>query len=194
MHILDEYTQGLQQALAGIDRAAFDAMIAEMTRVHADDNCLFVAGNGGSAATASHIVNDFIKGVAFPAKGQEPLCKPLRVVGLADCVPLMTAFANDNDYSFMFAAQLKSLGRPGDVLLVISGSGNSPSIVEAADTAKAAGMRVVAMTGFDGGKVGAMADVHVHVPCNSMPQAEDAHLILQHAAVEALKAVLQGAK
>lgn len=191
MHILDEYTNGLQQALAGIDRSAFDAMIAEFTRVHADDNCLFVAGNGGSAATASHIVNDFIKGVAWPAKGRESLCKPLRVVGLADCVPLMTAFANDNDYAFMFAAQLKALGRPGDALLAISGSGNSPNIVEAADVAKAAGMKLIAMTGFDGGKVGAMADIHVHVPCNSMPQAEDAHLILEHAAVEALKATLQ---
>lgn len=194
MHILDEYTQGLQEALAGIDRAAFDAMIGEITRAHADDSCLFVAGNGGSAATASHIVNDFIKGVAWPAKGREPLCKPLRVVGLADCVPLMTAFANDNDYDFMFAAQLEALGRPGDVLLVISGSGNSPNIVEVANTAKNRGMKVVAMTGFDGGKAGARADIHVHVPCNSMPQAEDAHLILQHAAVEALKAALQGGK
>jgi len=191
MHVLDEYLASLQNVLAKIDRASFDAMIAEIIRVHADDACLFVAGNGGSAATASHIVNDFIKGVAWPAKGRAPLCKPIRVVGLADCVPLMTAFANDNAYDYMFAAQLEALGRSDDVLLVISGSGNSPSIVEVAKTAHASDMKVIAMTGFDGGEVGRMADVHVHVPCDSMPQAEDAHLILQHVCVEALKAALQ---
>ncbi len=193
MHLLDEYLHGLQEALSGIDRAAFDAMVGELQRVHADDTCLFVAGNGGSAGTASHVVNDFIKGVAWPASGRKPLCKPLRVVGLADGVPLMTAFANDNAYDYMFSAQLEALGRPGDALLVISGSGNSSNIVEVAKTARATDMTIIAMTGFDGGEVGKMADVHVHVPCHSMPQAEDAHLILQHACVEALKAALHEA-
>ncbi len=191
MHLLDEYIAGLQEALSGIDRAAFDTMVSEFVRVQSDDACLFVAGNGGSAATASHIVNDFIKGAAWPASGRKPLRKPLRVVGLADCVPLMTAFANDNAYDYMFAAQLEALGRPGDALLLISGSGNSPNIVEAAKTAQMSDMTVIAMTGFDGGEVGRMADIHVHVPCSSMPQAEDAHLILQHACVEALKTALR---
>lgn len=191
MHILDSYISGLQEALTGIDRQAFDSMIAELVRAHADDACLFVAGNGGSAATASHIVNDFIKGVAWPAKGHENLCRPLRTVGLADCVPLMTAFANDNAYDYMFAAQLQALGRPGDVLLAISGSGHSANVLEAAATAHAIGMKVIALTGFDGGTLGTRADVHVHVPCNSMPQTEDAHLILQHVCVEALKEALQ---
>jgi D-sedoheptulose 7-phosphate isomerase len=192
MHPLDEYISELLNTLAAIDRNAFDAMVDELKRVHAEDRCLFVAGNGGSAATASHIVNDFIKGAAWPAKGKTPNARPLRVVGLADCVPLMTAFANDNDYAFMFAAQLASLGREGDTLLAISGSGNSPNIVGVANAAQERGIKVIGMTGFDGGELGRIADVHVHVPCDSMPRAEDAHLILQHACVEVLKAALTG--
>jgi D-sedoheptulose 7-phosphate isomerase len=190
MHPLDQYITDLENTLAAIDRSAFDAMVDELKRVHAEDRCLFVAGNGGSAATASHIVNDFIKGAAWPAKGKTPHARPLRVVGLADCVPLMTAFANDNDYAFMFTAQLQSLGREGDALLAISGSGNSPNIVGVANAARSRGIKVIGMTGFDGGELGQIADVHVHVPCDSMPRAEDAHLILQHACVEVLKAAL----
>jgi len=190
VHALDEYLAGLYEALDGIDRNDFDALVEELWRVHHDNGCLFVAGNGGSAATASHIVNDLVKGVAWPAKGRETKCRPFRAVGLADCVPLMTALANDNEYAYMFAGQLEALGQAGDTLLAISGSGNSANLLEAAKTAKAKGITVAAMTGFDGGALGGMADIHVHVPRDSMPQVEDAHLILQHAFVEILKTAL----
>jgi len=190
MKSLDEYLVGLHKALDAIDRNAFECMVDELKRVHREDKCLFVAGNGGSAATASHIINDVVKGIAWPAKGRETLCRPFRAIGLADCVPLMTALANDNAYDYMFAGQLEALGRPGDALMLISGSGNSGNVVAAAQVAKDKGITLIGLTGFDGGRLGSMADIHVHVAHDSMAQIEDVHLIMQHAFVEILKAAL----
>ena len=188
MRTFDEYLEGLTTALAGVNREDFDALVGVLERAQADDRWVYIGGNGGSAATASHMVNDLVKAPA-DATG----CRPIRAVGLADGTPLMTAFANDLEYAQAYARQIEAYGRPGDVLIVLSGSGNSGNVIEAARTARARGMTVVAMTGYDGGRLKALADVHVHVPCDCMAQVEDAHLVIEHAVVEVLKTALADA-
>ncbi len=183
----DRYLAGLTDVLQRIDRTAFDAVVEALRRVHEADRFIYICGNGGSAATASHFVNDLVKAPAEAAG-----CRPFRAVGLADCVSLMTALANDIEYAQMFSRQLEALGREGDLLFAISGSGNSPNVVEAARVAREKGITVVALTGFQGGKLGAMADVHLNVPCTCFGQIEDAHLVVQHALIEVLKEVLGG--
>lgn len=185
---LNEYVGLLTKALDAVDRGPFDAMVQALIRAQAEDRCIYICGNGGSAATASHMVNDLVKAPAI-ATG----CRPLRAFGLADCIPLMTALANDIDYNHMFARQLDAYGRAGDVLIALSGSGNSPNVLEAAQVARARGMSVIAMTGFAGGKLEALADIHVNIPSDNFGVIEDGHLILEHAAVEILKEALKDA-
>jgi len=131
------------------------------------------------------MVNDLVKAPA-DATG----CRPIRAMALADCVPLMTAFANDVSYADAFAKQLEAWGREGDLLVAFSGSGNSENVLEAAQTARARGMTVIALTGYAGGKLKDLADIHVNVPCDCIAQVEDAHLIIEHALVEILKTTL----
>lgn len=188
MHFFDTYTAELSAALDGVSRDAFDALVEAIKQLQANDGFVYTCGNGGSAATASHMVNDLVKAPA-DATG----CRPIRAVGLTDCVPLMTALANDIDYEHAFSHQLKAYGRKGDLLIAFSGSGNSPNVLEAARTARDRGMTVAAMTGYDGGALGPLADIHLHVASNSMAQVEDAHLVLEHALVEVLKEELKGA-
>jgi len=182
MLTFSKYCQELTRVLDLIDGAAFDAAVEAVRRVQAADNVVYVCGNGGSAATASHMVNDLVKAPA-DASG----CRPLRAFALSDCVPLMTAFANDVEYAQAFARQLDAYGRKGDLLVAFSGSGNSANVIEAAKAAKAKGLSVVGFTGFQGGKLVPLCDIHVNVPCDSMAQIEDAHLIMEHALVEVLK-------
>ncbi len=181
------YIQGLQKALNSVDIQKLEEAITRILRVHEADGVIYVCGNGGSAATASHIVNDFVKAPA-EASG----CRPLRVIGLSDCIPLMTALANDISYERMFACQLEAYGRPGDLLIAISGSGNSPNILEAAKAARKQDMTIIAMTGFQGGTLGTLADIHINVNNSCFGQIEDAHLIIEHALVEMLKERLGG--
>ncbi|MBX7257823.1 MAG: SIS domain-containing protein [Candidatus Hydrogenedentes bacterium] len=183
----DTYLKGLNEALAAFDRSAFDAIIAAIKDAHDRDAVIYTCGNGGSAATASHMINDIVKAPA-DASG----CRPLRAIGLSDCVPLMTALANDIEYAQMFSKQLEALGRPGDLLIAISGSGNSPNVLEAAKVARAKGMKVIGMTGYSGGKLKDLSDIHVNAPSNCMAQVEDVHMIIEHAFVEALKEVFGG--
>jgi len=178
MLTFSKYCQELTRVLDLIDGAAFDAAVEAVRRVQAADNVVYVCGNGGSAATASHMVNDLVKAPA-DASG----CRPLRAFALSDCVPLMTAFANDVEYAQAFARQLDAYGRKGDLLVAFSGSGNSANVIEAAKAAKAKGLSVVGFTGFQGGKLGPLCYIHVNVPCDSMAQIEDAHLIMEHALV-----------
>lgn len=182
------YCESLARVLADIDEAAFDAVVAAIKRVQEADKVIYVCGNGGSAATASHMVNDLVKAPA-DASG----CRPIRAFALTDCVPLMTAFANDVEYAQAFARQLDAYGREGDLLVAFSGSGNSANVLEAAKVAKTKGLTVAGFTGFQGGRLGPLCDIHVNVPCDSMAQIEDAHLVLEHALVEVLKEAFGGA-
>ncbi len=131
---------------------------------------IFVMGNGGSAATASHIATDW-------SKTAERVGKPLiRCISLNDNIPFMTAIANDLGYEEVFARQLQNLLNPGDVVVIITGSGNSPNVIKAAEFAKKAGATTIGMTGFTGGKLRKMVDICLHIESDQYGVIEDLHM------------------
>jgi D-sedoheptulose 7-phosphate isomerase len=136
---------------------------------------IFFIGNGGSAATASHFAND----LAFGTNEYE---KPFKVMSLTDNVPVLTALGNDYGYDEIFIRQLKIYGKIGDVLVGISASGNSQNLINSFEYAIAAGIKTVALTGFDGGKMREISDQGVHIPTENKEYgpAEDLHMILDH--------------
>ena len=148
-------------------------------------NTIFVLGNGGSAATASHLACDLAKNVRAPGS------QPFRVIALTDNVPLLTAWGNDASYASVFAEQLAALVRPGDLVVAISASGNSPNVLAAAELAREAGATVLALTGATGGQLYALADLAVLVPSDSIERVEDAHMIIAHSLCVALREQLR---
>jgi D-sedoheptulose 7-phosphate isomerase len=135
---------------------------------------VYTMGNGGSAATASHFANDFNKGLS------EHLTQPFRFVCLSDNTATVTAIANDIGYDAIFEFQLRGRLAKGDVVIGISGSGNSPNVIRAAEFARSVGATVVGLTGFDGGGLRRLADISLHVPVMSMQIAEDVHMMFDH--------------
>jgi D-sedoheptulose 7-phosphate isomerase len=145
---------------------------------------IFAAGNGGSASTASHFANDFVKGLSQKGKTR------FKVVAINDSVPILTALSNDYDYSLGFLEQLKNYASGGDVFVVFTGSGNSPNIVKAAEYAKQTGMKVISFTGRDGGAIKDLSDVTCIAATDIMEEIEDAHLNWEHALVYNLRQVI----
>ena len=145
-----------------------------IVRARTAGRTVFFFGNGGSASTASHFVTDITK-VAARGPGRRTRC-----VSLNDNVPGMTALANDLDYARVFAEQLKVLAEPGDVAVAISGSGNSPNVLEAVKVARTLGVATIGLTGMGGGKLKDLVDVAVVVPSDSMQHTEDSHVVLLH--------------
>lgn len=135
---------------------------------------VYLIGNGGSAATASHMQNDFNKGIS------EGLDKKYNFCCLCDNFATVMAIANDDCYENVFYNQLLNRLKPGDVLIAISGSGNSKNVIKAVEYAKSKGNKVIGFTGYDGGKLKTMSDISLHVPLNNMQIAEDVHTIFNH--------------
>ncbi len=135
---------------------------------------VFLFGNGGSAATASHFAVDLGKGL------QAPDGRRLRALALTDAVPMMTAWANDTDYSRIFSEQLANFACPGDVAIAISGSGNSPNVLKGVRTATEKGALTIGFTGDMGGKLKDLVDLCVVVPSDNMQHIEDCHMIVAH--------------
>jgi len=171
----DEYLGHLANVLARIDRAEVGRFIETVLEARERGSRIFFIGNGGSAATASHFAND----VAIGSGDYE---RPFRAQSLTDNVAILTAIGNDFGYDEVFARQLRVLAEPDDVLVAISASGNSPNLVKAIEYAREAGLRTVALTAFDGGRIRVMADQGVHVPTDlgEYGPAEDAHMVLDH--------------
>ena len=133
-------------------------------------------GNGGSAATASHFANDFQKCLQV-ASG-----RAMRAMCLADCGPLVLAWANDSEYANIFAPQVECWAEPGDLVIGISGSGNSPNVINGIEAAKVKGARTFGLCGFGGGRLSLAADDCIVVESDNMQQIEDLHTIILHAA------------
>ena len=150
-----------------------------LLRAREEDRTIFFFGNGGSASTASHFVVDIAKGTRRSLT-PGPLTQRFRCVALNDNVPSVMAWANDADYSRVFSEQLRGLAVRGDVAVAISGSGNSPNVLEAVRVAREMGVTTIGLTGMGGGKLKGMADVSVVVPSQSMQHTEDVHLFLLH--------------
>lgn len=171
----EAYMRHLQSVLQRVDSKEIGRFIETLLDARRRGATVFFIGNGGSAATASHFAND----IAF---GTDDYEQPFRVISLADNVAVLTALGNDYGYEEIFVRQLKVLGRPGDVLVGISASGNSPNLIKAFDFALSKGIKTVAITAFDGGKMKGMADEGIHVPTGPKEYgpAEDVHMILDH--------------
>ncbi|WP_195282966.1 D-sedoheptulose-7-phosphate isomerase [Harryflintia acetispora] len=135
---------------------------------------IYICGNGGSAATASHFQNDFNKGVS------EYIDIPFRFHCLNDNVATLMAIANDIGYEEVFRFQLRGNLEPGDILVAISGSGNSPNVIHAVEYAKSLGNQIIGLTGYTGGKLKELSDISLHAPVMSMQVTEDIHMIFDH--------------
>lgn len=177
---LTEYLEAEKRTLAELDLNAVSEFMNVLERARLTEKRIFICGNGGSAATASHFVCDFCKGVSLKQDMKyqfECLC---------DNTPLLTAIANDIGYHRVFEIPLRSELREGDVVVGISGSGNSENVVRALQYAAEAGAVTVAVVGYDGGKLLPLADYVIHVKIDNMQIVEDVHMILDHMMVYVL--------
>jgi D-sedoheptulose 7-phosphate isomerase len=170
-----DYILALQEVLARLDHAVVDRMVEVIWRGYEDGRTLFLFGNGGSAALASHIACDIGKGTIAGHR------KRLKTIALTDNVALITAWANDKAYEEIFSEQLQSLAEGGDIALAISGSGNSPNVIRGLEAARRMGVQTLVLTGFEGGRAKPLADFCLVVPSDSMQHIEDAHLCATHA-------------
>jgi D-sedoheptulose 7-phosphate isomerase len=169
-----EYKSQVLQTIDTIDLEKVGEAIELFREARAAGRRIFVCGNGGSAATASHFACDVVKGASYGRPSR------FRIMALTDQTPTLTAYANDVSYDCVFAEQLKNFAEPGDLFMAISGSGNSPNVVRAIEYANSAGCRTIALTGRDGGKLGPLAGLHIQVREPHMGRIEDAHMIVCH--------------
>jgi D-sedoheptulose 7-phosphate isomerase len=154
------------------DIAAASAMLIEAFRAH---HALLICGNGGSAADAQHLATEFVSALTL-----DHARPAMRAIALTTDTSALTAIANDYGADRMFARQIEAIGTPGDVLLAISTSGNSPNILAAAEAARAAGIGIVTMTGASGGAVASLADVAIRVPSTTTAHIQESHLAIEH--------------
>jgi D-sedoheptulose 7-phosphate isomerase len=180
MDMVDVYLSETERAVRLIDRDAVRSVVDRLFACWSAGRTTFLIGNGGSAATASHMMNDLLKCTLVPGQPR------FKAIALTDNVPAMTAFANDQSYEDIFVEPLMALLTPGDTVLALSGSGNSPNVLRAVAYAKEAGAATIGLCGDTGGKLARLADLAVCVPAARIGQQEDGHLILNHTIALAL--------
>jgi D-sedoheptulose 7-phosphate isomerase len=170
------YLEAFQALLHQVDVNAIERIIERLRAARDHEAMIYVAGNGGSAATASHWVNDLGKGTKASGRA------PMRVMSLSDNISWLTALANDEGYERVFSGQLENFARPGDVLVVISASGNSPNLLRAVELAKERGLITIGFLGFDGGALKNMVDEYLWLPTakGEYGLVEGTHAMLCH--------------
>ncbi|MBM4435837.1 MAG: SIS domain-containing protein [Actinobacteria bacterium] len=182
------YLADLAHAVQAVDHRQIDRIAEALREAWAAERTIFVAGNGGSAAAASHFAIDLGK----TTLGDGPVPHRVRAIALTDNTALLTAWANDVAYEAVFAEQLRNLGRPGDVLVLISCSGASPNLLAAAQAARELGVRVIALTG-PGAPLAKLAALHLEMPGPNMQIIEDLHLAVCHALTLSLRSAIAAA-
>jgi D-sedoheptulose 7-phosphate isomerase len=182
------YLRELASLLEQLPIVDIESVIDRLFEAYVRGRGVYMFGNGGSAALASHSACDLGKGTTMNGN------RPFRVIALTDNVPLITAWANDASYDDIFAAQLRPLIQPEDIAFAISGSGNSRNVLKALRTAQQAGAANIGLTGFQGGKMKVLCDICVIVPSESMQLIEDSHSCLMHAVFLALRSRIQRAE
>lgn len=175
----------LDECIAALNSVNLESVLAvteALLSARRGGHTVFIAGNGGSAATASHMATDLML-------GSQLVDPPLRVIALTDNQAIITATGNDLNFDQIFARQLSRLAQPGDLLITVSASGNSPNILACIDTAKAMNVTTIGFTGFDGGKLATVVDLLIHVPTRmgAYGPVEDVHLAVNHMITEQLK-------
>jgi D-sedoheptulose 7-phosphate isomerase len=183
MSISVQYAELMQKSLDLFPHSAFEQLMMAMEKCLREGRQIFIMGNGGSAATASHFCCDINKGCSHSFKDR------FRMICLNDNVSTMLAYANDTSFELIFAEQLKNFARPGDLVIGISGSGNSPNVVNALTYAASAGCTTAGLTGFNGGKVAEFVAINVHIPVDDMQVTEDMHSIVMHMTMKHFMAI-----
>ena len=178
---LQKYIEGQTKVLKQTNSELLSQVCKMLLEARENSCSIFFAGNGGSAATASHFTNDMVKGLSI--KNQ----KRFKCFSLVDQVPVITAIANDYSYDDIFVEQLKNYGSKDDILFVISGSGNSKNIIKGIKYAKSIGMKIIGFTGRDGGKMKEICDLTVIAATWGMEEIEDMHMIWEHSIICTLK-------
>jgi D-sedoheptulose 7-phosphate isomerase len=185
-----KYLQAVQATINNLDPEVIASFATHLENAYNNNQSIYVIGNGGSAANASHFAQDLAKGIFF----EKPVAKTMKAISLTDNIAHITAIANDTGYQNIFSAQLNTYANTGDVLVCISGSGNSENIIEAVKAAKQKNMFVIGVTGFDGGQLNTISDFVVHVPLHEMCTVESIHSIIFHLIVLELRERLAGQK
>ena len=185
-HFVLGYVAEIQRCLDALPVAQVARFVQSLERAYEEDRQVYIIGNGGSAATASHMACDLAKNV-YPAT--LPV-RRFRVTSLTDNVALITALANDCGYHRVFAEQLNNVLQSGDLLIAISASGNSRNILEAIELARSRGARTAALLGFGGGRARDMVDVAIVVESTDYGHVEDLHLVLNHLVTAWMRQVL----
>lgn len=174
MTFTEDYRKQLFDTISQLDLTKVDQAIEWLKDARARNRHIFICGNGGSASTASHFACDIVKGASYNRELR------FRIMALTDSLPTLTAYSNDVGYECVFVEQLKNFAQPGDVLMAISGSGNSPNVLRAVEYANSNGMKTIALTGRDGGKLGPLAGLNIQASVPHMGRIEDAHMIVCH--------------
>lgn len=184
MESINRYFAELEQLVKDISKPHLGAVLRLLEEVYHNGHRIFIMGNGGSAATASHFALDLAKNTIMPGAPR------LKAISLTDHVPLITAWSNDTAYEHIFAEQLANMIEPGDVAIGISTSGNSPNVINALKLAKQSKALTIGLLGAKGGKIKDMVDAYVLAPGQNIEQEEDAHMILAHVITRHMREVV----
>lgn len=174
MTYFDDYRASLIGAFSSVDVGKVAQLRELLDTARAEGRTIFTCGNGGSASTASHFATDLLKGASYERDLR------FKVVALTDASSTISAYSNDVGYDIVYEEQLKNFLKPDDIVIAISGSGNSPNVVRALQYASSVGAHAVALTGRDGGELGKAASLHINVAEQHMGRIEDAHLAVCH--------------
>jgi D-sedoheptulose 7-phosphate isomerase len=184
--LADDYVGRLHSALTSLDRSRLTELGDMLNRAYSSGKQVFTVGNGGSSSLASHMAADLAKNTIGPNM------RRFRIMSLNENAAIMTALANDLGYENVFSEQLTNVIRAGDVLIVVSASGNSPNIIKAIEYAQSQSAEIVGLLGFDGGRAAELSDLAIVVPSWDYGIVEDVHLIINHILVEHFKDRLAG--
>ncbi len=171
---LRSYQSDVLRTIQNIDLEKVSQVIEIFKEARAQGRRIFLCGNGGSFSTASHFVTEMVKSASYNRPTR------FRIMTLGESFPTLTAYSNDHSYECAFAEHLKNFAEPGDIVMALSGSGNSPSVVQALECATEIGCRTVALTGRDGGKLGRIAQLHINSAQQTMGKIEDSHMVIMH--------------
>src|SRR5205823_15114599 len=166
MNFAEQYKTALQETISKIDTVKVEQAIEWFDEARAQSKHIFVCGNGGSASTASHFACDMVKGASFQRDSR------FRIMALTDSLPTLTAYSNDVSYECVFVEQLKNFAQTGDLLIAVSGSGNSPNVLRAVEYANSIGCRTIGLSGRDGGQLGKIAQLNLQVSHPHMGRIE----------------------
>lgn len=181
MDVIGNYINDLHKILDSLPKEKIEQAINILHQARLDNRQVFIMGNGGSASTASHFVCDLAKNTRLVDRPH------FRVIGLTDNMASFSAYANDEGYENVFVQQLAGFVQQGDIVLAISTSGNSRNVIRAVELANVRQALTIGFTGFDGGVLGGLVDLNIHITSDCIEQVEDVHLMLEHMICTALR-------